>query len=139
MPSGPFGSASVIRTVRGYLYGATRARTNSRSRAAAELLTGPLRYEFFAARARYAATVVRLAHALEQNRRVRFRDWSTKWFPHPAAAHRPSVTAGSPAATRASLAAISWPSQRLAGVPLRLKWMCQPSRPSWSDRCISGG
>ncbi|MFH9090275.1 hypothetical protein [Streptomyces sp. NPDC017673] len=34
--------------------------------------------ESFAVRARYAATVVRLAHALEQNRRVRFRDWSTK-------------------------------------------------------------
>ncbi|WP_405869010.1 hypothetical protein OG407_45400 [Streptomyces sp. NBC_01515] len=38
----------------------------------------PLRSEFFAIRARCAATVVRLAHALEQNLRVRFRDWSTK-------------------------------------------------------------
>ena len=36
------------------------------------------RYGFLAARARCAATVVRLAQVLEQKRRVRLRDWSAK-------------------------------------------------------------
>jgi hypothetical protein len=41
--------------------------------------SGPrLRYGFFAALARCAATVVRLAQVLEQKRRVRLRDWSAK-------------------------------------------------------------